>query len=333
MSEIFVSGANGYIAQHIIKICVEKGYKVVGTVRSASKGDQLVKDFGDNFSYEIVENIGEPNAFDEALKKHSNVSVFLHTASPVRLEVEDAIKDIVEPAVAGTINALNAIKDYGVNVNKVVITSSSAAVIDAYNMTNPDGALITEESWNPIRDEDAKVNPMYAYFVSKRNAEKAAWEFVKTQDVKFTLNTVCPTLIFGPQAFDANVRQNLNSSVKFLTNLVDQGPDAEIFAFDGTYVDVRDVAKVHVHAFESDVTNFRYLPMTENYSFQTCADIINEKIPSLKGKAAIGKPGSGLDVANRVYPWDNSKTMAYVENPISLEQSVLDTINQYIENK
>ena len=38
---VFVSGANGFIAQHVVKQLLNKGYSVVGTVRSAAKGDSL----------------------------------------------------------------------------------------------------------------------------------------------------------------------------------------------------------------------------------------------------------------------------------------------------
>ena len=38
---VFVSGASGFIAQTLVKQLIEKGYKVVGTVRSNEKGNSL----------------------------------------------------------------------------------------------------------------------------------------------------------------------------------------------------------------------------------------------------------------------------------------------------
>ncbi|CAH6719902.1 putative NADPH-dependent methylglyoxal reductase Grp2p [[Candida] jaroonii] len=330
MQEVFVSGASGYIAQNIVKLLISKGYKVIGSVRSAAKGDQLKKDAGENFDYEIVENIGAPNAFDEALKKHPNVYAFLHTASPVAFATEDIANDIIKPAVEGTLNALKSVQKYGTNVKKVVITSSAAAKLDYQNIYNPDAAVVTEESWNPITDEEGLLNSMFGYFVSKRNAEKAAWEFVKTEDVKFTLNTIAPTLVIGPQAYASGVKETANFSVELLNGLLKSKPDSEMPVFDGNFVDVRDVAKLHLHAFESDVKDFKYLPITDYFSIQTCADIIREKFPSLRDTVPIGTPGAGKDVHTRYSPWDNKKTMAYLEDPISLEQSVVDTIDQIV---
>jgi uncharacterized protein YbjT (DUF2867 family) len=43
---ILVSGANGFIAAHVIHVLLEKGYRVRGTVRSAAKIPHLQKVFG-----------------------------------------------------------------------------------------------------------------------------------------------------------------------------------------------------------------------------------------------------------------------------------------------
>ncbi|CAH6719906.1 putative NADPH-dependent methylglyoxal reductase Grp2p [[Candida] jaroonii] len=330
MQEVFVSGASGYIAQNIVKLLISKGYKVIGTVRTAAKGEQLKKDAGENFDYEIVEDIGVPNAFDEALKKHPHSYAFLHTASPVTLATEDIANDIIKPAVEGTLNALKSIQKYGSNVKKVVITSSAVAKIDAKNMNNPDAELVTGDSWNPITDEEGLLNPTFGYFVAKRNAEKAAWDFVKNEKVKFSLNTIAPTLVIGPQAYASGVKETFNFSVELLNSLLKMKPDSKMPVFDGNFVDVRDVAKLHLHAFESDVENFCYLPITNHFSIQTCADIIRERFPSLRDTVPVGTPGTGKDLYNKSPRWDNKRTMAHLENPIQLEQSVFDTIDQIV---
>ena len=56
MTTIFVTGATGYIAKHIIKLALQKGYKVIGTVRTSAKGEEVKKLFNNpNFEYEVVE--------------------------------------------------------------------------------------------------------------------------------------------------------------------------------------------------------------------------------------------------------------------------------------
>ena len=59
-AKVLVTGASGFIAAHVVKTLLEEGYDVVGTVRSAAKGDYLktlFDNFGDKFSYIIVEDI------------------------------------------------------------------------------------------------------------------------------------------------------------------------------------------------------------------------------------------------------------------------------------
>lgn len=49
---------------------LEKDYKVVGSVRSDAKGEKLRDQFGENFEYEVVEQLETEGAFDQALQNH-----------------------------------------------------------------------------------------------------------------------------------------------------------------------------------------------------------------------------------------------------------------------
>lgn len=74
---VFVSGATGFIAQNIIKELLSKDYKVIGSVRSEKKGQDLEKLINSsNFKYTIVPEIGTPGAFDETLKKIQKSKLF-----------------------------------------------------------------------------------------------------------------------------------------------------------------------------------------------------------------------------------------------------------------
>jgi nucleoside-diphosphate-sugar epimerase len=59
---VLVTGANGYIALHLVRELLEKGYRVRGTVRSEAKAVHLRKTFesyGDKLEIVIVEDITE----------------------------------------------------------------------------------------------------------------------------------------------------------------------------------------------------------------------------------------------------------------------------------
>ena len=60
LSNVLVSGANGFIATWVIRNLLEHGYSVRGTVRSSRKGEHLKKYFaryGDKLEIVIVEDI------------------------------------------------------------------------------------------------------------------------------------------------------------------------------------------------------------------------------------------------------------------------------------
>lgn len=66
---VLVTGANGYIASHVIALLISRGYKVRGAVRSESSGGKLREryaDRGDQFSLTIVPDITKPEAYADA---------------------------------------------------------------------------------------------------------------------------------------------------------------------------------------------------------------------------------------------------------------------------
>ncbi|KAM9914415.1 hypothetical protein OXX59_008152 [Metschnikowia pulcherrima] len=330
-TSVFVSGATGFIAQHIIKLLIDKGYNVVGTVRSTEKGENLKKLFGDAFTYEIVKDVEPEGAFDEALKKHPEVTVFLHTASPFHFKATDVEKELLLPAVNGTKNALKAIKEHGPQIKKVVVTSSFAAITDL-SKTNDPSHVEAEESWNPVTWEEAKKAPLEGYFGSKTFAEKAAWDFVKEEKPNFSINYVNPVYVFGPQTFTSEIKDELNTSSEIINGLLKLGKDGDVPSAAGYFVDVRDVAKAHLVAFEKDLKNERLLLSSEKFTGQDLLDVLNSSFESLKNKLPIGNPGAGKEQAKKTASADNSKTREILGFPlIDLKTSVVDTVAQILK--
>lgn len=331
---VFVSGATGFIAQHVIKQLVEKKYKVVGSVRSKEKGDQLVSKFGDSFQYEIVSDIAKSGAFDEALKKHQDVTVFLHTASPFHFNTDNVEKDLYEPATEGTRNALKAIEKYGPQVKRVVITSSFAAVLDAKRESDPT-LTYTEENWNPMSREEGTENGINGYMVSKKLAEKAAWDFVEQSKPNFVVTSVNPTYVFGPQAFDSDIKDSLNTSSELINTALKLKPEDELPTPTGPYIDVRDVAEAHLVAFEKEEAKNQRLVLADGrFTFQDFLDIIHKNFPE-KAKAKkipVGTPGSSKkDLANKA-KLNFAKTEKVMGiKYIDLETSVVDTVKQIFD--
>lgn len=312
---VFVSGSTGYIAQHIISQLLEQGYKVIGTARSQEKADHLLKDFNNsNLSIEIVPDISDLNAFDEPIKKHAKeIKYVIHAASPLPHSTNDLEKDILTPAVNGTKGILDSIKKYAPDqVERVVITSSYAA-IGNFALHKDNKFTFNEESWNPITWEEATVDPHTAYLGSKKFAEKAAWDFYNENknNMKFKLTTVNPTFVFGPQVFDSAIKPQLGGTSEMINQLIHSSKDDEkaVSEFYAPYIDVRDVAKAHILAFQKDNSiEQRLMLFSEKCNQQDVLDILNQDFPVLCGKIAKGTPNTGVLNSDFGAKLDNSKT-------------------------
>ncbi|CUM68066.1 uncharacterized protein PRCAT00005781001 [Priceomyces carsonii] len=328
MTKVLISGASGYIAQHIIKDLLLQGHAVVGTVRSAEKGNNLAKLFNSsNFSFEIA-NLTEEKAFDKILTNNKDATAFLHTASPLPHNANDNEKEFLIPAVEGTKSVLQSIKDHGSQIEHVVITSSYIAVKDSKN-NSP--LPYTEDSWNSITWEEAAKEKSLGYPGSKKFAEKAAWDFLEKEKPHFTLTAVNPAYVFGPQAFDEEVKEKLNFSAEFINSIVRLVSTGKMPQFSGAFIDVRDVAKAHITAFTNEKAFGKRLVLyNEPCNVQDIVGYIRENFPQLKVPAVEGNGIRNDPKVNATV--DNKKTRKILAfDFIDFEKSLRDSINQILK--
>jgi nucleoside-diphosphate-sugar epimerase len=86
----------------------------------------------------------------------------VHTASPYQLHFEDPVRDCLDPAIKGTTGILKSIHAYAPTVKRVVITSSSAAVLGLSDHPK----VYDESRWCDVTWEQA-TDPAYTYRASK----------------------------------------------------------------------------------------------------------------------------------------------------------------------
>lgn len=103
---VLLTGANGFIAQHILAQFLEAGHSVRAVVRSQSSADQLKATFAaypsPQVDFALVPDIAAPGAFDTALVSDPPFDLVLHTASPFNFRAGKSNKDFIDPAVKGT---------------------------------------------------------------------------------------------------------------------------------------------------------------------------------------------------------------------------------------
>ncbi|XP_008794349.1 cinnamoyl-CoA reductase 1-like [Phoenix dactylifera] len=238
---VCVTGAGGFIASWLVKLLLEKGYTVKGTVRNP--------DDPKNAHLKALEGAKERLILCKAdLLDHDALRAAIdgcqgvfHTASPVT----DDPEEMVEPAVRGTRYVINAAADAG-TVCRVVFTSSIGAVtMDPKR--GPD-VVVDESCWSDLEYCKSTKN-WYCY--GKAVAEKAAWEMAKERGVEVVV--VNPVLVMGPL-----LQGTVNASVKHVVKYLDGSAHKYANAVQA-YVDVRDVALAHLLVYEAPGAAGRYL--------------------------------------------------------------------------
>lgn len=260
MSEhvVTVTGATGFLAGQLIRELLAQGCRVRGSVRSTLKDHDWLRGLKGGERLALFEaELQTEGAFDAACE---GATCVMHTASPYTLTVKDAQKDLVEPAVQGTLNVLRAASK-AKSVKRVVLTSSVAAMTD-----EPDGrVLLNEDTWN--RKSTLKRNP---YYYSKTMAERAAWDFMKEAKPHFSLAVINPFLVIGPSLGPA-----VNTSNQILVDLL-TGKYPAIMDLTWGMVDVRDVALAHVLAMMTPKAKGRYLCAASTIHMREVVKLLRE---------------------------------------------------------
>lgn len=336
MTKVLLTGGSGFIAAHVLEQLLERGHSVVTTVRSDDKAAKIHAAHAslgkERLETAIVPDIAKPDAFDEVVKT-PGIEVVLHTASPFHFNITDPQRDLIDPAVIGTTGILKAIAKSAPGVKRVVITSSFAAILDASKLSDPN-TTFTEKSWNPVTIQDIHKDNSTAYRASKKLAEKAAWDFVadKSNNAKFDLVTVNPPMVFGPVVHHLASLDTINTSNERIVALV-QGKWKEAGAVPPTgvsnWVDVRDVARAHILAFEKpEIGGHRLFTTAGSYSNRAILDAASKNFPELKDKLpAEDVQGGEPAPADTTYKFDNSETTRLLGFEwIQIETTVVDTI-------
>lgn len=337
MSKVLVTGGSGFIANHIIRLLLPQGYNVITTVRSHDKGERVKKllgaSAGSNLTYCIVKDVAQKGAFNDAVKI-PDLAYVIHTTSPFHYNVQDPVKDMLEPAVNGTTSILQAVKDNAPTVKRVVVLSSFAAIRDD---AKDAGTTFDETCWNPVTWEEASTNTKKTYQGSKTLAERAAWDFVKNEKPTFELVTINPSLVFGPPSHLAQGElASLNTSNQRILDML-QGKMKDKLAPTGFYswVDVRDVAQAHVRALEApEAAGKRFFLINDYLTNKEIAQIIVEKYPEYANKLPgnLNELESDIPAPESRYKFDNSqsrKVLGIEYAPLS--KSVDDTVKSMIE--
>ncbi len=341
---ILITGGTGYVGGQIVREALERGYHVRMTARSEASAQKALASFPEDhaagrLSVAIVPDITKAESYREAflLGGTTNaggggggggggvVTGIIHSASPLVLAPEDHVRDLLEPAIRGSVAILEAARRWGAgSVARVVATSSFASIVDIGKGKRV-GYTYDETDWNPVTYKEAAdpaMDGVAAYCASKALAERAMWDWIaahksknETDDdddddddndsdppppppppLSFDLVTICPPWVFGPYARAPPDTRRLSSSVSLLWDVVDSG---RIPPFDfGGCADSRDVAAAHVLALGTPAAGGQRFLVGRPFRYQAAVDAARARFPALglpAGEPGRDEPGYGVD--------------------------------------
>ena len=325
--KVLVTGASGYIALHCLSELLNNGYKVKGSLRDSSKESKIRKSLTSQLEESNLEfcnlDLLKDEGWDEAA---SDCDYLIHIASPFIIQEPKDENILIEPALKGTLRALNSAKNS--NIKKVVLTSSMASI--AYGHSKE---ICSNSDWTDLTKFSG------AYIKSKTLAEKAAWEFVKEESDKlFSLTTIHPGMVFGPLLNDDIEGASASLINNLITGKFPALPDLYF-----TVVDVRDVAKLHVQSLKNRGSDNKRIIATSSSSiaFLEISKILREfgfdKAPKnlipnkvINSLAPFNKEmkSTALMIKRGSYKVDISETESLFNwNPIPLRKTLEDMTN------
>lgn len=339
---VMVTGATGYVAGLLVKKLLEEGLTVHAPVRNPDSKDKLkyldkiaASSSGD-IKYFKADLLSE-KSYDEAME---GCELVFHTASPFKIDVKDAQKELVDPAKLGTRNVLeSANRTY--SVKRVVLTSSCAAIYgDNSDLQKTPNDIFNEDIWNT---SSSLIHNAYSY--SKTLAEKEAWAINKTQS-RWDLVVINPTLVIGPGINPYATSESFNLIKQMGDGTMKAGAPRWGFGV----VDVRDLADAHFKAGYTPEAKGRHIISGHNTDLFELSQLLIEKygdsypIPRkalpkwlvwLLGPLADKTMTRTLIARNINLPWkgDNSKSIRELKMQYrSLSESMNEFFQQMLDS-
>ena len=338
---VMVTGATGYVAGRLIEKLLSNGITVHAAVRNPENTEKLkylneiAKKSEGNIKYFKADLLAE-GSYKEAMQ---GCELVFHTASPFTIAVKDPQKDLVDPAVKGTVNILKSVNETS-SVKRVVLTSSCASIYgDNKDILSYPNKIMTEKQWNTT--SSLKRLP---YSFSKVQAERKAWELNEKQN-RWDLVTINPSFVLGPGINPFGTSESYNIMKQYGDGTMKMGAPR----FGMGCVDVRDVAEAHYKAGYTPEAKGRYIVSSESLDFFSMAQLLHEKYGNEYPlpKKALPKwfvwliaPAAGMtrqnvrDNVNIECQADNTKSKTDLGmNYIPIKKSINEFFQQLIDNK
>lgn len=294
---ILVTGASGFLGQHLITSLTSKGKKVRALYYNHPPKDHLLH----------LPNVTwmQCNLLDifEVEDAMNDIEEVYHCAAIVSFETAD--KDyILHFNVEATANIVNEALER--NIRKMVHVSSIASL----GRSEGEKPITEAEEW-----EESKYNSLYSQ--SKYLAETEVW-----RGIGEGLNAVIinPAIILGEGNWNegsARLMKVVHGEFPFYTKGVNG------------WVDVTDVVKAMIMLMESEINNERFIVSAGNYTYQDIFTKMARALGKKPPQIPAGKLLSGL-----VWRWNAVKKLLWgAKSSVTKETSVTAQKRSYYNNE
>ncbi|MFT3838337.1 MAG: aldehyde reductase [Myxococcaceae bacterium] len=277
MSKVLVTGGSGFIGIHCVKKLLEAGHEVRVTLRDLRREPEVKAMLAPGAKVSCVAaELSSDAGWKEAV---AGCEYVVHVASPTLTVQPKNDEEFVRPAREGVLRVLTAAREAG--VKRVVLTSAFGAI--AYGHP-PREKPYTEEDWTNV---DGGIAP---YQKSKTLSERAAWAFIEREGRGLELAVVNPVGVLGP-LLGADLGPSLQLPLRMLKG---EMPGCPKFSF--PFVDVRDVAELHVLAMtRPEAKGQRFIASSgASLSVLGLSKLMHERLGALAAKAPLREIPSWL---------------------------------------
>jgi len=270
---VLVTGATGFLGEHLCRVLAEQNHTVRGLARTRSS---LLTDLG-------VEHVrGDVLAGPELDKALAGVDAVFHLAGAVSRDPDDAQR-MMRLHVDGTRRVLERMA--AANVKRMVLASTSGTI----------GVSKTETILDETAPYAEEIVAGWPYYASKIYQERLAFEHGQRLGIEVV--AVNPSLLLGP----GDRRLSSTGDVrKFLKKQIPTIPDGGV-----SFVDARDAAEATAAALDKGRAGERYLLGGPNWTtkefFARLGRIANITPPRLKLPPKLNKWGA--TVMEELYRW------------------------------
>ena len=272
--KVLVTGISGFVGGHVALALLDAGYAVRGSLRDLGRADKVreaLRRHSASGRVDALEFVALDLTRDDGWAEAMAGCRYLqHIASPFVLAMPADKDELIRPAVEGTRRALQAA--LGAGIERIVLTSSFAAI--GYGHPRDRTAPFTEADWSATEGPGVT-----AYTESKTRAELEAWSIMEQAGRRHDLAVINPTAIVGPL-----LDNDPGTSNELLVGaLRGQFPAVPRLVFN--FVDVRDVAAIHLKAMEDSAAGGqRFLTAAGLLSLKQVAATLRAAFPAYANK-------------------------------------------------